>query len=52
MEKNKSSTHHIISYLFIFLLVIVALTYYRIFIRHDYFVVSPEEGETSEMSDN
>ncbi len=45
MEQNKfeeSSSKNFILYLFIFLFVIVALVYYRIYIRHDYYVTSSE----------
>lgn len=46
MEKNSSSTNSqnsIIPYLFIFLLIIAGLTYYRIYIRHDYYLVPVED---------
>lgn len=40
-QSQKNLTQSVIPYLFILLLLIIGLTYYRIFIRHDYYIITP-----------
>ncbi len=49
LEKTNRS---VIPYLFLFLTVIIGLTYYRIYIRHDYYVVPLEETMSDEMTED